>query len=284
MIHDSKFEKYALIKSNDWAEQYFSTVVQKFSHVIFPNHYCFKFEVDMFYIGNKVRPDLILIEKQFKDWWLVEVELERHSWLNHIQEQIEKILNAEITDKHQEKIKEKLSSHLKKLGLNENEDQMARVKSLINNERHKTLVIVDSEPKSWMNELQKGDARLMTVQVYRNERNDHMIRCDTSLPSISNQVVTYLNPTNDRFVPNWLEVVSPHRLKSQNGVININCENKIFKCTIRPLGNKTYLIPPSNYSFAPLQLANRLVLLEEDLVAPDDYIRYAMKGKVLYNG
>ena len=283
MIHDSKFEKYALIKSNDWAEQYFSTVVQKFSHVIFPNHYCFKFEVDMFYIGNKVRPDLILIEKQFKDWWLVEVELKRHSWFNHIQEQIEKILNAEITDKHQEKIEEKLSSHLKKLGLNENEDQMVRMKSLINSERHKTLVIVDSEPTAWMNELQKGDARLMTVQVYRNERNDHMIRCDTSLPSSSHQVVTYLNSSKDTFIPNWLEVESPHRLKAQNGVININCENKIFKCTIRSIGNKTYLIPPSNYLFVPLQPANRIVLLEEDLVAPDDYIRYAMKGRVLYN-
>lgn len=284
MIHDSRFEKYALIKSNDWAEKYFSTVVQKFSHVIFPNHYCFKFEVDMFFIGNKVRPDLILIEKQFKDWWLVEVELERHSWFSHIQEQIEKILNAEITDKHQEKIKQKLSSHFEILGLNENKNQLDRVDSLIKTERHKTLVIVDSEPKSWMNELQKGDARLMTVQVYRNDRNDHLIRCDTSLPSIDNQVVTYLNPINDKFFHNWLEVVSPHRLGKQSGIININCGGTIFQCSLKSFGDKIYLVPPTNYSFVPLHLANRLVLLEDELVASDNYIRYEIKGKVLKNG
>ena len=50
-IHDRNGSKYALVESNSWSEDYFSTVIQNFAHVIFPFHHCFEFEVDMSQLG-----------------------------------------------------------------------------------------------------------------------------------------------------------------------------------------------------------------------------------------
>ncbi len=272
LIHDETGSKFALVESNSWSEKFFSTILQKFAPAVFPNHYCFEFETDLYYIGNKVRPDLILIEKDYRDWWLVEVELERHSWRSHIESQIEKILNAEIGITHFLKM-EKYSSIL----------DLSRLKSLMLNVSHKTLVVVDSEPKSWMNELQATDARLMTVQVFRNSENKHIIKCDTSLPVNGAPVVTYLSPSRETLVPNWLEIESPHRLHSGEATIVIKCDDRFFDCRLKEFGNKTYLVPPSKIQFLPLNPSNRLVLLSDDFVSPDRYFRYTLRGKVKEN-
>ena len=271
-IHDRNGSKYALVESNSWSEDFFSTVIQNFAHVIFPFHHCFEFEVDMYYLGDKVRPDLILIEKNYRDWWLVEVELERHSWLSHIQVQIDKILNADITPVHINKLKK----HSEKLDLKRLEQMMTNVK-------HKTLVIVDSEPKGWMEDLQSTEARLMTVQVYRNSTNDHIIRCDTALPQTGSPIISYLIPSREGLLPGWLEIETPHRLSTTEGKAVIACDDQFFECSLREFGGKTYLIPPSRFRFIPLNPSNRLVLLEEDLVSPDHYFRYTMRGKVIEN-
>jgi hypothetical protein len=269
-IHDRFGSKFASVESNSWSENYFSTVIQNFAEAIFPFHHCFPFEVDMYYLGDKVRPDLILIEKNYRDWWLVEVELERHSWLSHIQAQIDKILNADITETHIKKL-DKFSGIL----------DLGRLNKLMSTVNHKTLVIVDSEPKAWMEDLQSTDARLMTVQVYRNATNDHIIRCDTDLPQTGSPIISYLKPSKEGLFPGWLEIESPHRLSSSSGKAVIECENQFFECSFKDFGGKTYLIPPSRFKFVPLNPSNRLVLLEEDLVSPDQYFKYTLRGKVV---
>ena len=271
-IHDKHGSKYALVESNSWSEDYFERVIQNFAEVIFPFHHCFPFKFDMYYLGNKVRPDLILIEKNFRDWWLVEVELEHHSWLAHIQFQINKILNAEISEVHIEKLKK----HERVL-------EFSKLQYLMRNVKHKTLVIVDSEPKSWMDELQTTEARLMTIQVYRNAQNEHIIRCDTSLPQTGSPIVSYLSPVKESLVPGWLEVESPQHLAQMTGKVVISCEDQHFECSLKTFGESVYLIPPSRFRFEPLNPSNRLVLLEDNLVSPDQYFRYTLRGKVIEN-
>lgn len=271
-IHDKHGGKYALVESNSWSEDYFERVIKNFAEVIFPFHHCFPFQVDMYYLGDKVRPDLILIEKNYRDWWLVEVELEHHSWLAHIQAQINKILHAEIT-----------VNHIEKLRIHEAFLDYSKLQYLMRNVKHKTLVIVDSEPKSWMDELQTTDARLMTIQVYRNSQNDHIIRCDTSLPQTGSPIVSYLSPVKEALVASWLEVESPQRLDSMTGKVVISCQDQYFECSLKSLGESVYLIPPSRFRFVPLNPSNRLVLLEDDLVSPDQYFRYTLRGKVIEN-
>ena len=271
-IHDRHGSKFASVESNSWSENYFSTVIQNFAEAIFPFHFCFPFEVDMYYLGDKVRPDLILIEKEYRDWWLVEVELERHSWLAHIQVQIDKILNAEIS-----------KNHINKLSMHGDKLDLKRLEKLMTTVRHKTLVIVDSEPKSWMEELQSTEARLMTVQVYRNAQNEHIIRCDTDLPKTGSPIISYLQPSREGLLPGWLEIESAHRLSAPQGKVVIECENMFFECSLREFGGKSYLIPPSKFRFVPLNPSNRLVLLEEDLVSPDQYFKYTLRGKVVEN-
>jgi hypothetical protein len=271
-IHRRNGDKYALVESNSWSERFFSKVIQNFSNAIFPYHHCFVFEVDMYHLGSKVRPDLILIEKDYRDWWLVEVELERHSWFSHIQSQIVKILNAEISD-----------DHFRKLAPYANVIDMARVRKLMKNEPHKTLVIVDSEPKSWMDELQTTEARLMTVQVYRSANYEHIIRCDTSLPKSGSPIITYLRPSQEYLVPGWLEIESPHRLDLSSNTVVISCDSQFFECRVKEFGERIYLIPPSRFKFVPLNPSNRLVLLEEELVSPDRYFKYTLRGKAIEN-
>jgi hypothetical protein len=271
-IHDRFGSKYAAVETNSWSEKYFSTVVQNFADAIFPFHYCFPFEVDIYFLGQKARPDLILIEKNYRDWWLVEVELERHSWFSHIQIQIDKILNADITERH-----------IKKLDKYSNILDLARLNKLMSTVKHKTLVIVDSEPKTWMDDLQSTEARLMTVQVYRNSTNEHIIRCDTTLPQTGSPIVSYLRPSNEGLFPGWLEIESPHRLNYSTGKVVIECDNQFFECNLKEFGGKSYLIPPSRFRFVPLNPSNRLVLLEEDLVSPDQYFKYTLRGKVIEN-
>lgn len=272
IIHDRRGSKFALIESNSWSEDYFETVIMNFAEAIFPHHFCFPFKHDLFYLGEKVRPDLILIDKNYRDWWLVEVELEHHSWFAHIQNQINKILNAEITNTHVEKMKK----HVKVLDL-------SRVEVLMKQVKHKTLVIVDSEPKSWMDDLQSTEARLITIQVYRNSMNEHIIRCDTALPITGSPIVSYLSPSRESLVPGWLEIESPHHLSTRDGKVVVCCEDQYFECSLRSFGGSLYLIPPSRFRFTPINPSNRLVLLEETLVSPDQYFRYTLRGKVIEN-
>ena len=271
VIYDDSENSFALIESNNWSESYFSTVIQKFANKLFPSYHCFPFEHDLYYIDKKVRPDLILIEKNFKDWWLVEVELERHSWVLHIRDQIEKISGADIT-----------LNHVSKLEKYSNVIDLNRLKQLMLNDKHKTLIIVDSPPRNWMDQVQNTDARLMTIQVYRNNLNNkHIVRCDTFLPNTGNEIISYLKPTEDNLFKNYLEISSPHRIDPNLRNIAIRAGDEHYECRILQIGHQTYLVPPSRFQFIPTNPANRLALVQDTFVTHLGYFGYTLKGKVV---
>jgi hypothetical protein len=85
------------IGSHSIYEETFEKMILKFKEDLFPDHHCFEFK-HLLRVPRQtnVKADLILIDREYHEWVIVEVEVARHSWSGHVADQVERLELAEI--------------------------------------------------------------------------------------------------------------------------------------------------------------------------------------------
>ena len=85
---------YLELSSKTLYESDFVESIVRFSNDIFPGFECGKFAplIESPYGGS--RPDLILVDRGYRTWCVVEVELEHHSLSGHVEPQIQCLANG----------------------------------------------------------------------------------------------------------------------------------------------------------------------------------------------
>ena len=157
----------------DGYEKQYQQKIINHADILFPNYICVAAEPristgkDM---GGEVRkPDLFLIHKEYKKWYVVEVELSHHDLMGHVVSQIEVFHKGEYNKP--DVIRCILDSDTKNLL---DHRQFA---NLIK-EVPQVCIIVDRVTKEWQSELKKYDPTFIEVRFYSEFLKDNYIMID----------------------------------------------------------------------------------------------------------
>lgn len=86
--------------SNSMFEKHYLDRIMQWKESLFPDYWCVKFETDV--ISNDYgtrKPDLALIDKKYRYWYVVEVELETDN-KSHVEHQIKVFSSGKYNDRH----------------------------------------------------------------------------------------------------------------------------------------------------------------------------------------
>lgn len=246
------------IASTSLYENEFERLILQYSDLIFPNHHLVPFKITVQNEYGSAQADLVLIEKNYSRWWVVEVELGHHSLNGHVLPQVSTLARAAYG------IKE-----AKYLSNNNAKLDYSKLIDLFKGAQPNVVVIVNEPKPEWERALSKHDAIITIVQIFRNENNEHVFRINGDYPdpdSIATSIC-YL----DKEMLNFLVIDSPGGLNlPENKKFKIFYDKKVTywkridvtdRVWLMPLGNhplelnKTYnliLMGDGEYSFKPL--------------------------------
>lgn len=176
---------------------------------VFPDYHTSSFKLEIQTDQKEARkPDLAMVHKDFRDWWVVEVELIGHS-LSHVLEQVSVFTHGTYNSI-------RIANYLKDKNFAENAVCLDynKLKEMIFNQQPQVLVIVDEQQSDWESELSKQGASVCVFQVYRNTIGNESFRLNGKYPEC------FYGESHCRYhrvIPNLLEVLSPSLLDEKEG-------------------------------------------------------------------
>jgi hypothetical protein len=198
--------------------------------------------------GYSSIPDLVFIAKDYREWWLVEIEMEDHSLETHVLPQVQVFANGIYSESDVEYL-------LKKLPFLDVE----QLRDLIINSPPRIMVIMNTEPKEvWFNELSRFSASIATFEVFRSDDEDEVFRLNGE--HIAKFVETVTECFCESIYPNVLRVDAPERLGIKaRGIIRIRYEEYITEWQRVDAQSKVWLVPTKRNPL-PMNINNRYEL------------------------
>jgi hypothetical protein len=187
-----------------------------------------------------VRPDLVLIDREYFEWVLVEVEKFSHSWSSHVSPQLEKFRSARVGDREVASIAE-IAPDL----------DLSRLRSLVLNATPRILVVCNGTP-AWSDHFLTSDAELMVVRPMRNERLELVMYADRQFQRRHVDKVSYLEIPKDGALIRWYRIVTPNRMKLSECAYLAQFENGVSPCRTVRLGDVWYLAFPDGTRVLPV--------------------------------
>ena len=189
-------EVYEDISSSYLSEKQFEKIVIQESDTLYPEYYAVQFKKTVSSEEGKAEADMALVHKGYKEWWVVEVEMSRHSLGSHVVPQVTKLSRAEYGPAE--------AQYLSSQSADLSEDRML---TLMKGSPPGMLIIVDEAVPDWSAALNPHDVSVAYFQVFRSERNSHAFYVRGDHPSPPGEVVTRCRATPH--VHRLVEVDSP---------------------------------------------------------------------------
>lgn len=167
----------ALSSSALYEGQYTRLLVQN-AGVLFPGLMAVEFNPIVVYESIGKRSDLALIEPNYRQWWVGEVELAHHSLEGHIAPQVEVLARATYGDAEADWLASR----------NPNLDSKA-LRQMMRGAQPGVLVIVNAPRPDWVPRL-RPDAELMVVEPFRSDRDRLIFRQNGVELNVGSSVLT----------------------------------------------------------------------------------------------
>ncbi|MCC7336740.1 MAG: hypothetical protein IT422_16740 [Pirellulaceae bacterium] len=155
---------------------------------IFPGYRAvpFKQTVSSPEFGN-AQPDFLIFEANFRAWWVIEVEMSRHSLSTHVEPQVAALSHGKFNKQH----------ILRVASAFETADEAERAQALMASVQANVLVIVDSECEDWRDTLKQYDASLITVKPYQSRQGKFLFRQIGMVPGQGSSVLSSIQIRRD---------------------------------------------------------------------------------------
>ncbi len=259
MADNSWYDELYLTAS--YSEYQFQRKIKQHVESVFPDYYTVSFHLPIESEQREARkPDLAMIRKDYKDWWIVEVELSYHN-LDHVIGQVKVFREGQYNAF-------RVAPYINENSKKENKEELDTDKlfQMIKFNQPKVLIIVDEQKKEWEEPLLKYDAKLCVFQVYRNTNGFEAYRLNGEYPEVPQE------ESHCRYhdkISNLIHVMSPGILKiNENEEIDINYNGKMCKWKMLKIKDQVYLKAighnpiPINYSYVLYKTKNERFILK----------------------
>lgn len=198
---------------------------------LFPEHYVLPFKPIVQSEVSSARPDLALVDREFRSWWVIEVELSHHSLHGHVLPQVSVLASGRYGQSE---------AHLLRTAIPDL--ALPTALDLVKGAQPGTLVIVNERRPTWEIELARVGVRLMVVEVFRSDHNSHALMASGFYPRTPADFVS--DCTFDSILPGCLVVDSPVQLGVQQGkTLWIEVEGKVTEWTRFDVQDRVWLKP-----------------------------------------
>lgn len=226
-------EWYESVASDSIYEPEFESLLMANSKFLYPDFYLVKFKMNAQSPDGTGRPDLALIDKGYRSWWVVEVELGHHPLESHVRQQVRIFARAHYGAKHAEYLAQK-----------DAELDQGKLKEMMLGLQPRVLVLVNVPRPSWQHPLATYDALLGVVEIFRSARNHHVLRINGEQPEPLSDELSLCSV--DSAIRRSLIVESPAALPSGDR-FQIAFDDQVSTWTILRTRDRIWLHPTGRY-------------------------------------
>ncbi|HEV8286841.1 MAG TPA: hypothetical protein VGQ09_21175 [Chitinophagaceae bacterium] len=260
---DSSFWYDQLNYVGYYGETEFQRAIQQHTSNIFPDYYCFPFSKSIKSKLGTSKPDLGLISKTLKEWWIIEVELGKHSLENHVLQQIDDFRLGNYPESIFAPYFQKKILSLYNVLLEE-----SKIKNLLKKKTPHILVVVDEEKADWVLELKKREANLCLFQIFKNGKGRHAYRLNGNYPFITIEE-THCKP-HKFYQNNMLELSNPVFIRNIKNTLSISFDELQTRWEKIVDKNKTYIrfigksnpLPPNSTFLLVQDSQKKLIMIK----------------------
>lgn len=248
-----------MLFGDEWFEQIAPTalyeteyerVILQQASLLYPNYYAVPFKKTIVSEERSAKPDLVLVEKKYRSWWVVEVEMADHSLEGHVLPQAITLLNGYYGESEAAYMCRKAPDLDEQL-----------VHDMLKGKPPNVLVIVNSAARvDWMPPLERYGIKLAIFEIFRSEKNQYVFRINGFQPSVPSRIIS--DCRFDPVLPNFLIVDSPAGLEVKTDTtIEIKHYDGVTEWKRVDSADKVWLIPVSSN---PLQRGHEYELVRQE--------------------
>jgi hypothetical protein len=230
-------QTYRPVGSDQITERTYETMLVNERQVLFPGLLLSPFKVDVSDGETTKRPDFALVDRSYRRWWVVEVELSHHSWA-HVEEQVRVFANGNYKQSHADYLHEGCG-----------DIEIERLRDLMVGANPTVAVIVHGnhhQTSKWQEGLSPFAADFSHIDVYRSGMNQHALVASGTVPSADNlsEAEMTVTCTRHRWNLKWLVVENPAMLGISDGAqIDIDIRSEVSSWARKDLPHMVILVP-----------------------------------------
>ncbi|WP_142683036.1 hypothetical protein [Chitinophaga polysaccharea] len=241
-------EWYDEVSAKALRESEFEEIFLRNVDIIYPDYYTIPFKIIVESEYGNAKADLALIDRDYLNWWVVEVEMSRHSLNSHVLPQVEILSNA-LYDAEIAAFFHKKNPTL----------DLQRLDALLKGKQPRVMVVLDIPKDKWSQKLEKYNAILSIFQIFRSQNGNLIFRLNGEYPHkfTPNQSKCKFPQLLNRF----LKVESPAILNIlDKEKISIICDGATTEWKRIDIKDSVYLYP---VSYNPLDIKKDYLLLQK---------------------
>ena len=198
-------EWYEAIDGRSWYERDFEAVIEAHATSLFPGCHILPFKIAVESEHDRKIPDLALIDHEYRQWSVIEVEMAHHSLNNHVLPQVEVFSRGAYGEAHVDYLARQ-SPDLDRVALLD----------MVKGAQPRVVVVVNEDVPAWTQPIRNVGGEVLVVEVFRSLRNRHSFRVigEYAVAMLA-EVVTACRA--DSMLPNLVVVDSPAGLGVDHG-------------------------------------------------------------------
>lgn len=242
-------EWYDEVSAKALRESEFENYFLENAETLYPDYYTIPFKgIIIESEFGTAKADLALIDKEYLSWWVIEVEMSRHSLNGHVLPQVQCLANGV----YGEDVAGYFYKRCPAL-------DMERLLVLMKGKQPRVMVVLDIPKEKWAPKLENHNAILSIFQIFKSTEGNHIYRVNGDYPhkfGSSRSKCKFAHMLN-----NFLKVDSPAILDiPDKEIISIKIDGATTNWKRIDIQDTVYLYP---VSYNPLDIKKEYVLLQE---------------------
>lgn len=198
-------------------EAHFEDLLIQNSEMIRSDAWMTRFKRTIYSEGAAAKADLAIIDHEYKEWFVIEVEMRRHSLYEHVLPQVRTLRDGYYGPEEAQYLVRNLPVL-----------DMERISELIRGVSPKIVVVADRADSGWGDVLKGADVQFITMEIYKSDFNRYIFSLDGGLPRRATDLISYCSYS--AMLPRQLRVESPTGLEITHGqTIVIACEGEMME-------------------------------------------------------
>ena len=198
-------EWFDVVSSEGQYETDFESIVVAHAVDLFPQFHVIRFRAPVESEDGRKIPDLALLDREYRFWWVVEVEMAHHSLASHVLPQVEVFARGKYSEVHADY-----------MAAQRNDLDRVALQDMVKGAQPRVLVIVNRNVPDWIAPIRNIDGLVTIIEVFRSGRNRHILRVNGDYPLAGDSHIAS-RCRLDSVLPNLLLVDSPASLGVASG-------------------------------------------------------------------